>query len=58
MNKCILCACLGVAVGLYIGYSQEESIDDFYRNSKKRKKKMMKKMQKTYDHVCDCMDLD
>ena len=58
MSKCFVSAMIGVAIGMYIGYHEEEEIEDFCRQSMKKKKKMMKKMHKTYDHVCDCMDLD
>ena len=44
MNKCVVAGLMGLAVGMYIGY--------------RKKKKVMKKMHKTYDHLCDCMDLD
>ena len=40
MNKCVVAGLMGLAVGMYIGYSQEEG------------------MHKTYDHLCDCVDLD
>lgn len=58
MNKCVVSALLGIAIGMYIGYSHEESIDDLCRESRRKKKKMMRKMHKTYDAVCDRMDLD
>lgn len=58
MNKCFISAALGLIVGMYIGYSQEEELDDLCRQSRRKKKKMMKTMHKTYDHLCDCMDID
>lgn len=58
MNKCIVFATLGLIVGMYIGYSQDEEIEDLCRQSRRKKKKMMKNMEKTYDHLCDCMDMD
>lgn len=47
-----------MAIGMYIGYTQEEELEDICRQSRRKKKKMMKKVHKAYDQVCDCMDLD
>lgn len=58
MNKCLMSAILGLAIGVYIGYTQEEELSDVYRKSHRQKKKMMKKLHKSYDHLCDCMDID
>ena len=49
---------VGMAIGLYLGYTQEDEITDFYRKSKRNKKKMKRKIHKTYDHVCDCLEHD
>ena len=56
MNKCMVSVMVGMAIGLYLGYTQEDEITDFYRKSKRNKKKMMRKIHKTYDHVCDCLE--
>lgn len=58
MNKCLVSAALGLMVGMYIGYSQEEELSDMYHKSHRQKKKMMKKLHKTCDHICDCFDKD
>ena len=58
MNKYMVSAALGMVLGIYIGYSQEEELEDFCHNSKKTKKKMMKKLHHATDTICDCMDLD
>lgn len=58
MNKCVMSAMLGMAIGIYIGYAKEEELEDICRKSKRSKKKVMKKMHKAYDQVCDCMDMD
>ncbi|MEG0275277.1 hypothetical protein [Amedibacillus sp. YH-ame10] len=58
MNKCMVSAVIGLIAGMYIGYTQEEELSDIYRKSRRQKKKMMKKIHKSYDHMCDCMDLD
>ena len=58
MNKCMVSIMVGMAIGLYLGYTQEDEIADFYRKSKRNKKKMMRKIHKTYDHVCDCLEHD
>lgn len=51
-------AALGMVLGIYIGYSQEEELENFCHKSKKTKKKMMKKLHHATDTICDCMDLD
>lgn len=56
MNKCLTAALMGLMVGVYIGYTQEEELSDICRKTHRKKKKMMKKMHKTYDHICDCID--
>lgn len=58
MNKCMVSVMVGMAIGLYLGYTQEDEITDFYRKSKRNKKKMKRKIHKTYDHVCDCLEHD
>lgn len=58
MNRCFVAALMGLAAGMYIGYSQEENIDDMCRETRRTKKKVMKNMHETYDHLCDCMDQD
>ena len=58
MNICMVSVMVGMAIGLYLGYTQEDEITDFYRKSKRNKKKMMRKIHKTYDHVCDCLEHD
>lgn len=58
MNKCVLSAVAGIMLGVYIGYSQEEELEQICRKSKRSKKKMMKKMHHAADTICDCMDLD
>ena len=42
MNKCVVAGLMGLAVGMYIGYSQEEGIEDLCRESRRKKKKVMK----------------
>lgn len=56
MNKCLLSAALGMALGIYIGYSQEDELDDMCHKSKKAKKRMMKKFHHAADSICDCME--
>lgn len=56
MNKYVVSAALGMVVGIYIGYSQEEELEDFCHQSKKTKKRMMKKLHHATDSICDCMD--
>lgn len=58
MNKCIVAAAFGLVIGMYIGFHEEEEIENLCHKSKRKKKKMMKQFHKTYDHVCDCMDTD
>lgn len=56
MNKCLSAAFMGLMIGIYIGYSQEEELSNICHSSHRNKKKMMRKIHKTYDHICDCMD--
>lgn len=56
MKKSILFLCAGLIVGMYIGYQNEEEIDDACRKSKKSRRKMMKKMHAIEDGVCDYLD--
>ncbi|MEG0330240.1 MAG: hypothetical protein RSC10_01785 [Longicatena sp.] len=58
MNKCFVSAGLALMVGIYIGYNQEEELEDICHTTKKQKKKILKKFHKTYDHICDYMDID
>lgn len=58
MSKCFVCAALGFAIGLVIGYQQEEEIDDICRQSKKAKRRMKKKYHKAMDQICDCVHID
>lgn len=43
MNKCVVAGLMGLAVGMYIGYSQEEGIEDLCRESRRKKKKSYEK---------------
>lgn len=58
MNKCMLSAAAGLLIGMYIGYSKEDEIEDLCHQSKKAKRRMKKKYQKAMDHVMDYMDID
>ena len=49
MNKCVVAGLMGLAVGMYIGYSQEEGIEDLCRESTRKKLTAMNIMHKTYD---------
>lgn len=56
MNKCMIAATLGFLVGMYIGYSKEDEINDICRQSKRTKKKMKRQYHKAMNHLMDCMD--
>lgn len=58
MRKCMLCAALGFAVGIAVGYVREEEISDMCRQSKKTKKRMKKQYHKAMDQFCDCIHMD
>ena len=58
MNKYMMVAMMSFAAGIYVGYCQEETLEDLYRKSCRTKKKAVKKMHKAYDSVCDCMHMD
>ena len=40
MNKCVVAGLMGLAVGMYIGYSQEEGIEDLCLNPEGKRKKL------------------
>lgn len=56
MNKYIVSAALGMIVGIYIGYQEEDELEEICHKSKKAKRKMMKKLHHAGDMICDCMD--
>lgn len=56
MNKMIFWLGAGILIGTYVGYCNEEELDDMYRKTKKTKKKMMKKMNHACDTVSDYFD--
>lgn len=58
MNKCMISIAMGFLIGMYIGYTQEDEIDDLCRQSKKTKKKIKRNYHKAMDQICDYMDFD
>ena len=56
MNKYIVSAALGMIVGIYIGYHEEDELEEICHKSKKAKRKMMKKLHHAGDMICDCLD--
>ena len=40
MNKCMFAAMTGLIVGMYLGYTKDDEIEDFCRQSKRAKRKM------------------
>ena len=58
MSKCIFAAVCGFAAGLYYAYSNEDNLDDFYRQTKKAKRRWKKNYHKAIDQICDCMEHD
>ena len=40
MNKCVVAGLMGLAVGMYIGYSQEEALRIFAVNPEGKRKKL------------------
>ena len=45
-----LCLLAGIAIGIIVGYQNEEEIDDFARSTRRAKRKMIRKMNDVKDH--------
>lgn len=58
MKECVMAAMIGFVLGVYVGYQNENELDDLYHQGKRTKRKAMKNMHKAYDRMCDCMDMD
>lgn len=58
MNKCMMIAAISFAAGMYVGYRNEDELEEMCRQGRRTKKKAMRRMHKAYDSVCDCMDMD
>jgi len=50
MSKGVLCLLTGLVIGVMIGYTNEEEIDDLARSTRRAKRKMMRKMYDVKDH--------
>jgi hypothetical protein len=51
-------AMTGLIVGMYLGYTKDDEIEDFCRQSKRAKRKMKKTYHKTMDNLMNYMELD
>ncbi len=58
MNKCMFAAMTGLIVGMYLGYTKDDEIEDLCRQSKRAKRKMKKTYHKTMDNLMNYMELD
>ena len=56
MNKCVVALGIGLVVGAYLGYANEEEIDEMAHLMQKNQKKMLRKAHRAYRKVCDCME--
>ena len=56
MNKCVVALGIGLVVGAYLGYANEEEIDEMAHRMQKNQKKMSRKAHRAYRKVCDCME--
>ncbi|HJB05352.1 MAG TPA: hypothetical protein H9715_06310 [Candidatus Merdibacter merdigallinarum] len=56
MNKCVVALGIGLVVGAYLGYANEEEIDEMAHLMQKNQKKMSRKAHRAYRKVCDCME--
>ena len=45
-----LCLVIGMAIGIFVGYQNEEGIDELARSTRKAKRKMIRKMNDVKDH--------
>lgn len=50
LSKHAFCLLMGMAIGVIIGYQNEEGIDELARSTRKAKRKMMRKMYDMKDH--------
>ena len=56
MSKCVLMLGVGLIVGAYLGYANEEEIDEMAHIMQKNQKKMSRKAHHAYRTLCSCMD--
>lgn len=54
----MMIAAISFAAGMYVGYRNEDELEEMCRQGRRTKKKAMRRMHKAYDSVCDCMDMD
>ncbi len=54
----MLSIAMGFLIGMYVGYTQEDEINDLCHQSKKTKKKIKRNYHKVMDQICDYMDFD
>ena len=55
MSKCVLMLGVGLIMGAYLGYANEEEIDEMAHLMHKNQKKMSRKAQRAYRTMCSCM---
>ncbi len=56
MNKCIIALGVGLVMGAYLGYTNEEELEEMAHVMHKNQKRMSRKAQRAYRKVCDCME--
>ena len=56
MSKCVLMLGVGLIMGAYLGYANEEEIDEMAHLMHKNQKKMSRKAHRAYRTICSCMD--
>ena len=56
MSKCVLMLGVGLIMGAYLGYANEEEIDEMAHLLHKNQKKMSRKAHRAYRTICSCMD--
>ena len=56
MSKCVLMLGVALIMGAYLGYANEEEIDEMAHLMHKNQKKMSRKANRAYRTICSCMD--
>lgn len=56
MNKSLMMLGVGLIMGAYLGYKNEEEIEEMAHLMQKNQKKMSRKAHHAYRRVCSCME--
>lgn len=56
MNRCIVALGIGLLMGAYLGYTNEDELEEMAHVMQKNQKRMSRKAQRAYRKVCSCME--